>query len=325
MKNRIEYIDLAKGICIMLVVISHCQIDIPYLNYIRMPLYFVLSGLFFKEYTGFLDFVIRKTNKILIPFLFFYLLGFLLYYLLYLVAPDVRINSVVERFYLYDPIYSQLCVNSPLWFLLSLYTVNIIFYLINKISRSIWVLGVVMLLVALCAYICKEQEWFLPIYLEKSLFYMPFFFLGNVLKKSGCLCSVHDKSKKTDMFIAIGLIVVFIFMALLNVTGPIATIRYYITSIVGVCALLLVLKSIKNKIPVVSFFGRYSIIILCTSFWIYNPLRFVMGKLNIAFIEEYSSWLIFVVTIAVEYAVIKLSIKYLPYVTAQKDLIPIKK
>ena len=39
---------------------------------LRMPLYFTLSGLFFKDYGGLLPTFIKKCNKILIPFIFFY-------------------------------------------------------------------------------------------------------------------------------------------------------------------------------------------------------------------------------------------------------------
>ena len=52
--QRIDFIDLAKGVCILLVVVGHCgaPIDIPGYEIVRMPLYFILSGLFFKEYGG---------------------------------------------------------------------------------------------------------------------------------------------------------------------------------------------------------------------------------------------------------------------------------
>ena len=85
MKERIQYIDLAKGICILLVVVDHISNegyfsagDYP-LNEIfeqmRMPLYFILSGLFFKDYAGGIkEFLLRKVNKILVPYLFFILL-----------------------------------------------------------------------------------------------------------------------------------------------------------------------------------------------------------------------------------------------------------
>ena len=76
--KRIEWIDLAKGICIVLVVFHHVMVrydlELPLsdaLSSFRMPLYFILSGLFFKLYEGFEGFVKRKVNKLLIPFAFF--------------------------------------------------------------------------------------------------------------------------------------------------------------------------------------------------------------------------------------------------------------
>lgn len=55
-KKRIEYIDLMKGVCITLVVLYHV-IDCTNIQFIdnalanfRMPLYFFLSGLFFKKW-----------------------------------------------------------------------------------------------------------------------------------------------------------------------------------------------------------------------------------------------------------------------------------
>ena len=79
-KKRIEYIDLAKGICIIMVVLFHLAkyydstlLINRFFKLIRMPLYFFLSGFFFKTYEGFSDFLKRKSNKLLIPFVFWYL------------------------------------------------------------------------------------------------------------------------------------------------------------------------------------------------------------------------------------------------------------
>lgn len=66
--KRIEYIDLMKGICIVLIILMHCDIKSSnerlndMLADFRVPLYFFLSGLFFKEYDGFIDFCIRKNK-----------------------------------------------------------------------------------------------------------------------------------------------------------------------------------------------------------------------------------------------------------------------
>ena len=70
--KRIEFIDLAKGICILLVVLLHIGIDVNFwgTTSMRMPLYFVLSGLFFKDYGSLYNLLIKKTNRLIIPFLF---------------------------------------------------------------------------------------------------------------------------------------------------------------------------------------------------------------------------------------------------------------
>ena len=79
MPQRIEFIDLAKGFCISLVVLWHVlglalsSDAIMIMFFFRMPLYFILSGLFFKTYDGLFPFIKKKTNKLLIPFLFIFL------------------------------------------------------------------------------------------------------------------------------------------------------------------------------------------------------------------------------------------------------------
>lgn len=50
------------------------------LSSFTMPLYFFVSGLFFKSYEGFGGFLARKVDKLLVPFLIFYLGSFLLMY-----------------------------------------------------------------------------------------------------------------------------------------------------------------------------------------------------------------------------------------------------
>ena len=73
--RRIDFVDLTKGVCIILVVMAHVggafeQLDTnSMLSCFRMPLYFFISGVFFKSYEGLLGFILRKINKLIIPFL----------------------------------------------------------------------------------------------------------------------------------------------------------------------------------------------------------------------------------------------------------------
>ena len=64
-KKRIEFIDLAKGVCILLVIMMHTDVnvDFPGLRGMRMPLYFILSGLFFKDYGGSVSYTHLRAHE----------------------------------------------------------------------------------------------------------------------------------------------------------------------------------------------------------------------------------------------------------------------
>lgn len=137
--KRIEYIDLAKGVCIILVVLYHTLNDFGIHDYFaadamrdfRMPLYFFLSGLFFKPYEGYMGFLKRKINKLLIPFLAFYFITVVCYEYISGVfhgtsLPDIGLAP------LYDCYIEVWHFNTPLWFLLCLFVLNnIILYIIS--------------------------------------------------------------------------------------------------------------------------------------------------------------------------------------------------
>lgn len=326
-KKRIDFIDLAKGVCITLVVLHHCHIETPYLIYVRMPLYFILSGLFFKTYEGFYDFTKRKINKILIPFIFYYSLSFGIYLLLSHLVPGIRVNSEVERFFFLDPLYSRLCFNNPLWFLLSLFWCNILFYLITLISKKIWVQTVISISFAVVYTLIKGNDITLPLYFAKSLLYFPYFFVGSLLRKTSLLYKEDGTSflkKNKDCLLGGAFFILFVLLANFGWKNDIiAFVNKYCISFSGVLALLLLLKRI-NYIPVISYYGRYSIVILCTSYLVYSPLRVLIPRV-LSISGQSADYIAFFVTMFAEYFIIMFCIRYLPYVTAQKDLLPVGK
>lgn len=323
-KKRIQFIDLAKGVCISLVVLHHCHIETPYLVFIRMPLYFILSGLFFKTYDGLADFTKRKINKILIPFVFFHTLSMVVYFLVSHFLPGIRLNSEVERFFFLDPLYSRMCFNNPLWFLLSLFWCNLLYYLIQMVSKKWYIQGCFAILFVVVYYL-TEDEVTMPLFFASALRYFPFFFLGSLLRKTPILYEskgVTFYQKYKDLIL--GFVCAVLFFVLANVSMPIAALGItsrYIYSTLGVLALLLVLKKIK-RLPVISYFGRYSIVILCTSYLVYSPLRVIVPKMT-NFNGGYNDLIAFVLTMTLEYFIIWFCIRYMPHVTAQKDVIPV--
>src|SRR5262247_1929309 len=80
MKNstsqRIEYIDIARGLGILLVVLAHndfgyiSQYGYQVIYSFHMPLFFFLSGYFIKTDISFFEFFKKRFHSLLKPFLF---------------------------------------------------------------------------------------------------------------------------------------------------------------------------------------------------------------------------------------------------------------
>ena len=180
MKERIEYIDLAKGICILLVVLDHIAgyryfSDGNYpMNDIfeqtRMPLYFILSGLFFKDYGGIREFLLRKTNRILVPYLFFLIL--------------YRVSA--------KAIYSFTGISvgeiwAPLWFLLCLFWMNAIFatmyYSVKRFVQTERTSEIILALCVLGFGIAGYLIGYTPLSIGSAMTSLPFLWMGYFLNR----------------------------------------------------------------------------------------------------------------------------------------------
>lgn len=109
----LPWLDTAKGIGIILVIIGHSMFPMHTLiDSFHMPLFFVLSGLTFSAKSTFRSFVVKKTKRILLPFAFWSILSYLL------------------------GIY-----NGPLWFLYTLFcALLIVWLLVKKCVRNILII-----------------------------------------------------------------------------------------------------------------------------------------------------------------------------------------
>ena len=328
-KQRIEYIDLAKGICILLVVTMHVAPEtgnsLPFLSCLRMPLYYCLSGMFFKQYGGFNTFLTKKTDKLLIPFLGWYFIGYIVYYL------RVIFLGVPEHAYkLTDLFLEAEFYNGSLWFLLSLFWCNLLFFLITKMTQKIWIQGALTVLFAGIGWIWSYADLHNFLYIGTTLTCLPFFFVGNIMMSKGFISK--EKNKTADAGIAaICLIAVSLCVFLpkeplymrfyLNYleTGNAGV--FYISSLSMVIMALIFCKY-TGRLPYVSYLGRYSIIVLVTHGLLHNIINRSVKHLSGMPLDESTFDLILLgVIILLMAVVIPVCKKYLPYITAQKSLI----
>lgn len=329
MKERIQYIDLAKGICILLVVVDHISNegyfsagDYP-LNEIfeqmRMPLYFILSGLFFKDYAGGIkEFLLRKVNKILVPYLFFIFLlrgtGWLVRNYTSFASTGVNIDDIW----------------GPLWFLRCLFFMNVIFAITyygirritsNQLIRDI-LLGTCMFAIGIAGYHTGN----LHLNFGTALTSMPLLWSGFILNRR-----LNVLQKRIPWWWAIGsAVVLFVMLHYLYMgenyfysnTYSSPWPMLYIAGFSGSLAILL-LSSVIQRLPIISYIGRYSLIVLCTHMVMITLLVALLHFLPEGFRQTGSmeSLIFLALTIAFSMFSCWFLSKYLPWFTAQKDLI----
>ncbi len=323
-KKRIEWIDLAKGICIFLVLANHVYYyQCVFLEQLRMPLYFVLSGLFFKDYGSLKEFAVKKTNKILIPFVFFYVCSQIFCWAMRWVMglpdkslyPDFLVLFTQEYWF-----------NNPLWFLLCLYEINILYYIIQRYVQSQKLRLMTIIVAGVTGAVFSYTHIKMPLYLGAMLTALPFYYLGTVLKKSFVL--LYNERRLLQALLGIlGVII----LTLLPSYIPTSVIKFVVNDIEGsylvavmsssvaVISLLLVCKWVK-WLPFFSFIGRYSIIVLCVHFVYISILNHISIIVNASHGRLYE----LIIVSVMSWITIPLAIKFIPWFVAQKDLIRVK-
>lgn len=138
-ERRIEWVDLLKGIAILWLVVYHMHV----FDWMRspVPVFFFLSGLFFSEGKSFGSFVSKKAKALLVPLLFFFVLG--------VVASALK-SLMQGESYSFPPLWlfatlipANADVTNPLgvgaiWFLMSLFEIYIIYYGLRLVSKNNW-------------------------------------------------------------------------------------------------------------------------------------------------------------------------------------------
>ena len=338
MKQRVEYIDLAKGFCILLVILGHTFGPLnntetnTMLGSFRMPLYFFLSGLFFKRYAGLVNFILRKINKLVIPFFFFTITAYILYIAGWLIKgrfdlisellKDIAINFREEFVYL----------NPPLWFLMTLFNTSLIFYLLIIISDKLYIkskgarnvaMAVICFTVGISGFELGVYHINLPLWIDTSMTAVPFYFLGYFFKEETDFLIPNKSDRLIPVYlVALAAVVYFLAKKIELVTNTYQGdfISFYVTAICGTLFVLLVAKLINKKVPIISFLGRYSIIVLGTHWFILLILNSFLS-----FIQN--GWLltfVLVVLVAfIEIPVVLFLIRFFPKFVCQKDLIKV--
>jgi fucose 4-O-acetylase-like acetyltransferase len=278
MINRINWIDQAKGIGILLVVIGHMTIPLKLSILIfsfHMPLFFFISGYLFNEKKYASDFktiVISKFSTLVWPFIIFTFLALLL-------RSIYDLKNIVDTFDYVRFLMGMDSINVPLWFLTALFSTEIIFSQIVRFSKHR--LEVIVGLVSALAIVgfLNAYFWHVEIFynIHIALIALSFFSAGWLVKRYGVLETIGN-TKTLIIYFFISSTTLFYFSLnnskLDMLESNYGNIMYvFLAAFAGIVSSILLAKlfqQLKYVKAIFSYLGKNSLIILATH-TIYAP------------------------------------------------------
>lgn len=267
LNQRIQYIDIAKGIGILLVVIGHCinSSSFPgrWIWSFHMPLFFVISGLCFNPSKNplFVPFLLKKSKTLLLPLVIFSILM-------------VVIKSVI---FPSEFNFATLKTNFPdaaYWFIFVLFLSEILFFTINKVSDNKHVKFILLFICLIIGKLLNIYHIYFP-YNLCSIFACTFFYgIGNIF--GATIHSILDNINTNGKSIIISIILLLIpaisvyylnnTIDLRSNTIPFPILYHVLIAFIGTTGIFLLSKFLSGRDSliktIVLYLGRNTLIIL---------------------------------------------------------------
>lgn len=168
--ERDATIDVAKGICILLVICIHTEVfgfvPMPF-TFIAVPMFFFMSGCFDRSNRPFLYSFSKNARTLLLPALIWTCFGLAYSMLLKFIKG--------EPFELDINLYSLCSGNGPCWFLVTLFWTRLFIWLLVRLCRRNWI---VILSVSILGWVGFQK--LLPFYIDDGLGALPLYYAGKM-------------------------------------------------------------------------------------------------------------------------------------------------
>ena len=332
-RNRIQYIDLAKGIGILAVLWGHILLSgwsYVLVYAFDIPMFFFLSGMVYNpsKYERFKDFIKSRIKSLLIPYLFFSIATWVIW-----VGHNLVLKLPVDNYWypLFQTFIAQgsggfLIHNVPLWFVTCLFVVEVMYYFISKFSELMNL--TICLLFAFIGYVFVYIGWTkLPWNIEAAFSVIIFYAAGHLcVDHYGKLCFPEfcNRHKKSVWFMLAVFSVLFICGALWNghitfgsnCLGKSVYTTYCvafmgIVIVLTICAMLSI--NVHNWCTYLCWIGEHSFCFMAMHFPVKRFIAAIVSKIFGVSGEEISrsvpySFIVFLISLAVTSLAVKILI-----------------
>lgn len=264
-KKRIEWLDIAKAISIILVVLGHAGhpfLDI-YLGWFRMPLFFFLSGVLFKPvlFKSFGRWAGNKTYRMMLPYFVYGIVIFAVFNMQSLeLLPD----------HLYSLLYGGSGLQGPygvFWFITVLLLTQLLLGIISNFYKWIQIFIIAALFVVGHSEFIISFDWLwnANVVMIAIFYYSLGYYSKEIIRK------YHDSFTAAAISAALAAIVIFI-----NVNGQLdfylnlkmSSYNHFILDIIIPLLFfmpVIYISSVIEKFPIkeiLKVIGQYSIVIM---------------------------------------------------------------
>lgn len=328
-KQRIAWIDYAKGLSMVAVILYHTQIPQPFKGFayaVCLPVFFFLSGYTAntQDFESLKQFWRKRILRLLIPYLSFNCITYLFWLI---IGRHYGLESAPISWWrpLLGIVYGNstyLTHYAPLWFLSCLISLETLYFIIQRFSsQKIQVVTILAIFILMTIYTTLDLP-LLPWGLCSSGILLPLFALGRYTKKrwSNLTFSVWSLGLITLISLS-GLCFLYAYMPTFKISTATfgnygLTYCHFCLTITFFIALSLLLDQMKYKLRLLSFIGRNSLVYLLTHLLVFTIIKggaVYILHLPLEFFATFSGAIsLWITTILLEIPIVYFILQYMP-------------
>ncbi|BCZ44058.1 O-acetyltransferase [Clostridium gelidum] len=319
MNKRLNFLDIAKGISIMLVAFGHIvsnesNIIRIWLYSFHMPLFFIISGCLLNLTNNkrtLREFIMKKIPSLLLPYLSFAIINYF-----FLMAVAWRGHYLTLQLAIDHVVYIfKLCGRSAIWFLPCIFISEVSFKLINENISNFIIKISITTLIFIIPFFIKAQPDTLLLSLLRSCTAIGFITIGNYL--FNIITKINLSNLQLVFIFLVNIFLTYVNGAVdlfeLKFNNPV---YYTINSIIGTLAIIFLSKKL-NENKALEYYGKNSLIVMGTHIMLISVYNVTLAKIFNSYIPTFYSYaypiIALITVISFEYGVIYFFNTYLGF------------